>query len=76
MNKHPIESARDPDLRLSRQAMQRAAQRARLLAIQTGTTLVVSVGGVIRQIHPEAEAMPQTTQEPPTPDGEKPHDTF
>ena len=32
MNKQPIENARDADLRLSSQALQRAAQRARELA--------------------------------------------
>lgn len=53
MNKQPIERARDADLRLSAQAMQRAARRARDLAAQTGTLIVVSRNGVIEQIEPK-----------------------
>lgn len=58
MNKQPIETARDADLRLSRQAMQRAARRARELAIQTGTAIVVTQDGVIKQINPKADEQP------------------
>ena len=72
MNKQPIETARDVDLRLSWQAMHRAAQRARDLAVQTGTAIVVSQGGVIEQINPKALAMGQTVQEPIAPYGNKP----
>lgn len=72
MNKQPIETARDADLRLSRQAMLRAAQRARDLAAQTGTAIVVSQNGVIEQINPMAETTGQTVQEPIAPYGDKP----
>lgn len=37
MNTKPLEQAQDDDLRQSLAAMQRAAQRARELAAQTGT---------------------------------------
>jgi len=56
MNKQPIEMARDADLRLSQQALQRAALRARDLAVQTGTVIVVSHLGALEQINPKAEA--------------------
>lgn len=58
MNPRPIETARDPDLRLSQPAMHRAAQRARALATQTGTAIVVSHNGIIERINPTAEPMP------------------
>lgn len=72
MNKQPIETARDSDLRLSLQALQRAAQRARELAAQTGTSLVVSHDGVIEHIHPQLEPAQPHVQEPPAPYGDKP----
>lgn len=53
MNTQPIENARDADLRLSKTAMQRAAQRARELARQTGTGLVVVRQGMLECITPE-----------------------
>ena len=42
MNGKPLENARSSDLRGSWQALQRAAQRAREVAVQTGTAIVVS----------------------------------
>jgi hypothetical protein len=72
MNKQSIETARDADLRLSPQAMRRAAQRARELAAQTGTAIVISHQGVIEQIRPSAAASSQSVQEPTTPYGDKP----
>ena len=72
MNKQPIETARDADLRLSLQAMQRAARRARELAAQTGTAIVVSHDGVIEQISPKPEVAAQSVQEPVAPHGGKP----
>jgi hypothetical protein len=54
MNKQPIEVARDSDLRLSRVAIERAARRARDLAVQTGTALVWSRHGVIELVSPSA----------------------
>lgn len=71
MNKQPIETARDADLRLSPQAMQRAARRARALAAQTDTAIVVSRDGVIEHISPRLEATGSSVQEPPAPYGDK-----
>ncbi|WP_374262448.1 hypothetical protein [Zoogloea sp.] len=70
MNKQPIEKARDADLRLSSQALQRAAQRARELARQTGTAIVVSRRGVIETIRPDAGT--PGVQEPAAPCGKAP----
>ena len=58
MNSKPIELARDPDLRSSQAAMHRAARRARELAAQTGTALIVSHNGVIKSIHFGADGEP------------------
>ena len=63
MNDRPIEMARDPDLRLSRQAMLRAAQRAHEVAAQTGTAIVVRQHGVLRHIYPGAEVRGQGVRE-------------
>lgn len=65
MNQQPIETACDADLRMSAQAMQRAAQRARELAARTGTTLVISRQGVIEHLRPDAAASAQAVKEPP-----------
>jgi hypothetical protein len=53
MNPKSIDSAKDSDLRLSQHALRRAAQRARELASQTGTLIVISRDGVIEKIAPE-----------------------
>jgi hypothetical protein len=66
MNSQPIATARDADLRLSLAALERAAQRARDLAAQTGTAIVISQQGVVQIIRPMARAEPtQAVQEPP-----------
>jgi len=62
MNNRPIETARDPVLRLSRQALLRAAKRARVVALQTGTSIVISRNGVVELIDPATEAAPLTVQ--------------
>lgn len=62
MNARPIETARDPVLRLSHQALLRAAKRAREVALQTGTLLVISRNGVVELIDPATEAAPLTVQ--------------
>ena len=67
MNKQPIEQALDSDLRLSKAALLRAAQRARELAMSTGTAIVVCRNGVIEHIKPEAISAPQTLQQPAAP---------
>ena len=54
MNTRPIEQAHDADLRLSSTALQRAALRARELAMKTGTAIVVSRDGNLEYLAPEA----------------------
>lgn len=74
MNTRPIAAARDADLRLSVAAMHRAAQRARDVALQTGTAIVVSRQGVMQTITPRAPATDPApaAHEPPAPYGGKP----
>ncbi|MCB1958942.1 MAG: hypothetical protein KDE68_00180 [Rhodocyclaceae bacterium] len=69
MNPKPIETACDSDLRLSGQAMQRAAQRARELAARTGTELIVSRNGVIERIRPLPGDVGHELREPSAPYG-------
>ena len=45
MNSKPISQAKDPDLRNAQAAMKRAEQRAREIAKQTNTSLVVQRNG-------------------------------
>lgn len=71
MNPKPISSARDSDLRLSPAAMTRAAERARLLAAQTGTLLIVSRNGVIERVRPGLVGEPHAVQEALMPYGPK-----
>lgn len=59
MNKQPIETALDPDLRRSAVALQRAAHRAHrahdrahALARQTGAAVVISRDGVVLPVQP------------------------
>lgn len=72
MNKRPIETARDADLRQSQRAMQRAALRAREIAARTGTAIVISRRGVVEEIRPDEAVPAQAVQEPPTPYADKP----
>lgn len=53
MNTLPIAMSDDADLRLSLPAMQRAARRAREIARQTGTCVVVGELGQVKRIPPE-----------------------
>lgn len=53
MNDKPLEQSRDPDLRASHTALLRAAARARKLARQTGTRIIVSYGGNVRRVAPD-----------------------
>lgn len=68
----PELSCGDADLRLSPQAMQRAARRARELAAQTGTAVVIMRNGVLEHIHPEPETSGLPVQDPPTPYSDSP----
>lgn len=74
MNPQPIDTARDVDLRLSVAAMHRAAQRARELALQTGTAIVISRQGVVQMISPPETATgpAPVVREPPPPYDGKP----
>ena len=72
MNSKTIEQANTADLRGSLAALQRAAQRARELAAQTGTELVVSRDGVIERIKPQPDADGQGVQESPAHDEDAP----
>lgn len=53
MNGKPISEANDPDLRNVDAALRRAAVRAREIAKQSGTKLVVNRGGKTVLIDPE-----------------------
>lgn len=66
MNLRPIQEARDPDLRGIAPALERAALRARELARQTGTAVVISRDGVIEHLWPGQadEAIGQLTPAP------------
>lgn len=72
MNTKTIDKANNADLRGSWQALQRAAQRARELAMQTGTELIVSRNGVIERIQPQPDTVGQQAREPAAPRGNKP----
>ncbi len=63
MNGKTLENARSSDLRGSWQALQRAAQRAREVAVQTGTDLVVTRNGVLEHIKPQPTPTPTPTPE-------------
>jgi putative addiction module component (TIGR02574 family) len=67
MNKPPITEARDNDLRFSEAAMQRAAERAREIALKTGTPLVVNRNGVLEHLHPTDTRTTMLAQEPSAP---------
>jgi hypothetical protein len=62
MNPRPLEAALDPDLRMSAAALQRAALRAREVALQTGTTLVVSGPGVVQTLPSPQAALGSSTE--------------
>jgi hypothetical protein len=53
MTPRDISEAKDPDLRASVAAMQRAAELARKTAIQTGTDLIVVKDGKLTRIPPD-----------------------
>jgi hypothetical protein len=71
MNTKAINQANNADLRGSWQALQRAAQRARELAAQTGTELIVTRGGVIERIKPLPDTPAQQVSESSAPYGDK-----
>jgi hypothetical protein len=62
----PIENAANADLRGSWPALQRAARRARTLAAQTGTAVVVMRNGTLEYLYPQPNSTPIQVQEPAT----------
>lgn len=62
MTQQELSKARNPDLRASLAAMQRAAKQARQIAIQTRTAIVVVEDGKVRRV-PAAELMRQAEEE-------------
>ena len=66
-NPQPIHTARDADLRRSQQALERAALRARELARQTGTAIVVSNHGKLEFLLGETDTQALSAQEPAAP---------
>ncbi len=65
MSTKTIDQASTADLRGSWLALQRAALRARELAAQTGTELVVSRNGAIERIKPQPNTPSHDRQETP-----------
>ena len=55
-NDRPLEESKNVDLRNTRPALERAAVRARELAIRTKTQLIVSRNGVIERLTPWLDA--------------------
>ena len=53
MNSPRIGLPRDPELRKSADALRRAGLRAREIARQTGTSLVISRGGKVLHVSPD-----------------------
>ncbi len=66
-DQHPIEHARDPDLKWVKVALQRAAIRARIIAAQTGTCLVISRNGVVELVDPGSASPADHVHESPAP---------
>lgn len=69
----PIDRAANADLRNSAIALRRAAQRAREIAAQTGTALIVVRDGVLEHVYPaRPEPKLANAQESSPPDGNQP----
>ncbi len=54
MNNFPLDRAKNPDLPASFKALKRAAHRAREVAVQTGTAIVIMRGGRVTLVQPTA----------------------
>jgi len=59
MNPKPIEQAKDPAVRASLAAMERAARRAREVAVRTGTRLVRVRNGKLVLVKPDGDRSPK-----------------
>lgn len=51
-NKRPISQAKSADLRGTLPALRRAAERAREMAAQTGTAIVIERAGKLERVYP------------------------
>lgn len=69
MNPKTLDQAKSVELRGSWLALQRAAQRARELAAQTGTELIVSRQGVVERVAPRPQTAGHKVQAPSAPYG-------
>jgi hypothetical protein len=65
-NPRPIEEARNPLLRSAQTALQRAAIRARSIAAQTGTYLVIGRDAVVEFVDPASQSSADRVHEPIT----------
>ncbi len=72
INTTSIDQANSTFLRGALAALHRAARRARELAAQTGTELIVSRGGVIERIKPQPDTAGPQVRESAVPYGDKP----
>lgn len=68
MNEKPINGASDADLRGTQLALERAALRARELAVSTGTAIVVMNNGIMEHIDPIHDGNVAQIMEPSLPD--------
>jgi LDH2 family malate/lactate/ureidoglycolate dehydrogenase len=66
MTTQPISQSMDADLRHSQAALERAAHRAREIAAQTGTAIVISRQGVIAPTTAMTSATTQATRPEPS----------
>lgn len=64
MSLRPLDSARHVDIPASYEALKRAARRAREVARQTGTLLVIGEDGQLRLIAPPPESAAASVNEP------------
>ena len=64
-NPRPIEEARNPLLRSAQIALQRASIRARIIAAQTGTHLVISRDGIVEFVDPRSQSLADHVHESP-----------
>ncbi len=64
MSPRPLDSARNADIPASYEALKRAARRAREVAQQTGTLLVIGEDGRVLLIAPQSESAAARVSEP------------
>lgn len=64
MNPKSLDTSRYPDLPLSLVALERAARRAREIAANTGTAVIVQRGGRIERLLPASGDLPEPPEKP------------